>query len=44
MQKLYHINIYLQISGVGGRVKIMKLMDEADALGAEAVTRMMAHK
>ena len=27
-----------------GRKEVMKLMDEAEALGSQAVTRMMAHK
>jgi hypothetical protein len=27
-----------------GREKVMKLMDEAEALGSQAVTRMMAYK
>ena len=27
-----------------GRKKVMEWMDEAEALGSEAVTRMMAHK
>jgi len=43
-EKRVFYNIWKLWSDVGGREKIMKLMDEAKALGSKAVTRMMAHK